>query len=102
MGVFESQRYLHLESTRLSAARSPEATALFTELLHESCDELLENAGNALSGVQEWVAGVRKSSFGGRKKIEAVRKTKLEGLESVHSALKDAVDIFRKEKRYNL
>ncbi|KAK7688323.1 hypothetical protein QCA50_008695 [Cerrena zonata] len=99
VGVFESQRYLHIESTRLSAARSPEATALFTELLHESCDELLENARNALSGVQEWVGGVRKSSFGGRKKIEQMRKAKLEGLESLQSALKGAVDRFRKEKR---
>lgn len=99
VGVFESQRYLHLESTRLSAARSPEATALFTELLHESCDELLENARSALAGVQEWVGGVRKSSFGGRKKIEQMRKAKLEGLENLHDALKGAIDRFRKEKR---
>ncbi|KAI0070007.1 hypothetical protein K474DRAFT_1609486 [Panus rudis PR-1116 ss-1] len=97
VGVFESQRYLAFESTRL--ASDPDMTARFTWLLHESCDELLETSQSALKGVQEWVAGVRRSSFGSRKKIEAIRKARLEGLEQLRDSMKESLERFRKDKR---
>lgn len=51
VGVFESQRYLALESTRLSHAGSPALTEQFTELLNESCDRLLETCQGGMLSV---------------------------------------------------
>lgn len=102
VGVFESQRYLALESTRLSYGQSEDLTEQFTELLSESCDELMGACGEALQSIREWLAGVRRSSFGGKKKVERQRKERLDAMEQRRDELNRAIEVFRREKRYGL
>lgn len=99
VGVFESQRYLALEANRLTVPRSPEWTVLFTKLLSESCDELLQECTAALKVVHTWMRGVRTGSFGSRESIDQERKLRLEGLENEKEALKSVIQTFRKHTR---
>lgn len=99
VGVFESQRYLALESTRLSHAGSPALTEQFTELLSESCDGLLEACQGGMLSVREWLAGVRRSSFGGKKQVERERKERLDKMESCRDELNRVIEVFRREER---
>ena len=102
VGVFESQRYIALEETRLSHAQSPEMTAQFTALLSESCDALLETSREGLLAVKEWVTGVRRADWGSKKKVERVRQERLKVIEEVRDRLENVITVFRKDKRYDL
>lgn len=99
VGVFESQRYLSIEANRLSDRNTEDYTAQFVALLHESCDGLLQSTQDVLRGVQEWLAGARRGSFGGRAKVQRMRAERLEKLEELSAGVKEALRIFRKEKR---
>lgn len=99
VGVFESQRYLTLEATRLSHAQSPEMTAQFTTLLSQSCDALLDASREGLKSVKEWVTGVRRADFGGRAKVERARQERLQAIEGMRDRLRDTIEAFRKENR---
>ena len=100
VGVYESQRYLTLESTRLTFPNSPILTDQFTKLLGEACDELLEACGTGLGSAQDWLAGVRNASWGSREKVEARRKERLRCMETVKSDLDAVIERFRKHRRY--
>lgn len=100
VGVFESQRYLALEATRLSHSQSPELTARFTDLLGQSCDELIGGCQKGLASLKEWLAGVRRADFGGKKKVEQRRADRLKNIEEVHEELLQIIDLFRQDKRY--
>lgn len=102
VGVFESQRYMDLESTHFSHPLSALYTQRATELLREGADELLAANIAALKGLDDWLMWSRMDRWtfwrGGEKKrklhehrLEGVRKTKLD--------LADALDKFRKDKR---
>lgn len=100
VGVFESQRYMTLEATRLGHGNSAETTALFVSLVQESCDDLLQQCQGSLKAVQEWIGNVRRGGFTSKAKLEHTRKTRLDNLEKVNTALKLALDDFRTNKRY--
>ncbi|GJE89275.1 aromatic acid exporter family member 2 domain-containing protein [Phanerochaete sordida] len=99
VGVFESQRYITLEATRLSHHQSPEMTARFTELLSQACDELLGASKGGLGAVREWVTGVRRADWGSRHKVERRRQERKLMLEDVRRDLHQAVEAFRKDTR---
>ena len=90
VGVFESQRYMAIEATRLSHPDEMDVTAEFVRLLQESCDAVLEATRGAVRDVQAWFAEVRRGSFGGRAKVEkarAERLAKLEAAKAEHAKL---------------
>ena len=100
VGVFESQRYLNLEATRLSHRQSPEMTAQFTELLGEACEDLLGASKDGLVAVKEWVTGVRRADWGSRHKVEKMRQERKQKLEEVRNHVHRIIDEFRTDKRY--
>ena len=102
VGVFESQRYMTLEATRLGSGASREASALFVSLLQESCDDLMQDTLTALKAVQEWISNVRRGafSFDRKAKIATDRRKRREALEKADAALKAAIETFRTDKRY--
>ncbi|KAI0757706.1 hypothetical protein C8Q80DRAFT_1349811 [Daedaleopsis nitida] len=100
VGVFESQRYLSIEANRLSDRHTEDYTAQFVALLHESCDELLESTQDVLRGVQEWLSGVRRGSFGSHARVQRMRAERLDKLEKLNAGVKEALRRFRKEKRH--
>lgn len=99
VGVFESQRYVNLEMTRLSHGQSSELTAQFTELLGESCDDLLGAAHEGVLAVKMWVTGVRRADFGGKSKVEKMREERVQKLENVRDELHRTIEAFRNDKR---
>ncbi|KAI0917777.1 hypothetical protein AcV7_007101 [Taiwanofungus camphoratus] len=102
VGVFESQRYLTLEATRLSRPDSPDATEKFTALLGESCDELLGACAATLKGVQSWIANVRKGSFNTKTKVERERAERLASLGNMRESMNAVLERFRSEKRHRV
>lgn len=100
VGVFESQRYMTREATRLGYNASPGTTALFVSLLSESCDDLLQHCQVSLKVVQEWMGSVRRGSFTNRSKIEQERQRRLANLEKVDAELKAAIETFMHDKRH--
>ncbi|KAI0344331.1 hypothetical protein BDW22DRAFT_1355705 [Trametopsis cervina] len=99
VGVFESQRYLALESARLAHVRSPEFTEQFTKLLGEACDELLRESQSGLDNLKEWLAGVRRGKWESKGKEQNRRKERLESLENAKNDLDVVVQSFRKDTR---
>ena len=100
VGVFESQRYMAIEATRLTDRHQEEYTILFVRLLQESCDELLECTQGVLTGVQAWFGEVRRASFASRVKVQRVRAERVARLEELSVNVKEALKRFKKEKRY--
>ncbi|OBZ78595.1 Uncharacterized protein C57A7.05 [Grifola frondosa] len=92
VGVFESQRYLAFESTRLSPR--------FVALLSESCDELLGCTADVLKDVQAWFGEVRRDSFNSRAKIEKEREERLAKLEGLRDKMAEVMERFKKQKRH--
>lgn len=90
-----------LEVTRLGSGASREASALFVSLLHESCDDLLQDSLTALKAVQEWISNVRRGafSFDRKAKIATARRKRREALEKADVALKASIERFRTDKR---
>ncbi|KAI0638721.1 hypothetical protein C8Q77DRAFT_1044286 [Trametes polyzona] len=102
VGVFESQRYMAIEASRLSHPDQRDVTALFVHLLHESCDELLETTQGVVKGVQAWFAEVRRGSFEGKAKIEKARAERLAKLEALSAGVKEVLQRLKKEKRHRV
>ena len=100
VGVFESQRYMAIEATRLTDRHAEEYTAQAVALLHVSCDGLLQNTQGVLRGVQDWFAGVRRASFGSGKKVRALRAERLAHLEQLSADAKEAMAKFKKDTRW--
>ncbi|GBE78787.1 hypothetical protein SCP_0116800 [Sparassis crispa] len=102
VGVFESQRYLTLEATRLSHHDSPEATNQFMSLLGESCDDLLGACSDSLKGAQGWIREVRRGNFGSRERIEKARGERLKHLMALKEQLGQELECFRKQSRHRV
>ena len=77
VAVFESQRYLALEATRLSHPDSPEVTETFVFLLGESCEGLLGASADAIKEARGWIQGVRSGWFESKRTAEQRRAEKL-------------------------
>jgi hypothetical protein len=102
VGVFESNRYLNLESMRLSHSDSVQTTARITRLLDESADELIGGCAEALKGVHTWMGQVREGRWDfWVSKMEKMRDldTKIKRYEEMKNKLEDALQRFRYEKR---
>ena len=99
VGVFESQRYLNLEATRLGQSASPEMLITFVKLLQETCDELLQHCQDSLKVVGDWMGNVRGGIFRAREKLEKERKARFVKLEKVEAELRIAIEVFRTKKR---
>ncbi|KAI0697464.1 hypothetical protein BC835DRAFT_1504792 [Cytidiella melzeri] len=99
VGMFESQRYLALESTRLSSNESPELTNHFVKLLGEACDGMLEESQKGLEQIKVWLAGVRAGRWESKGQVEKRRKETLDCLDGVKSELDAEIDRFRKDTR---
>jgi hypothetical protein len=63
VGVFESQKYLNLEAVHLSHPDSAFFTARATELLSDSCQDLLSVCEEVLVISGAWIGNARKVSF---------------------------------------
>ncbi|KAL7286018.1 hypothetical protein ACG7TL_001135 [Trametes sanguinea] len=77
VGVFESQRYMAIEATRLSHPDEMDVTAEFVRLLQESCDAVLEatqGAGTAGDAAGMGMEGKPLLRRGGDR-VHAVRKS---------------------------
>lgn len=102
VGVFESQRYMDLESTHFSHPLSVFYTERATELLREGCDELLTANMEALKGLDDWLGWSRMDRWtfwkGGEKK-RRLHQERLVGVRKTRLDLADALERFRKDKR---
>ncbi|KAG1736637.1 uncharacterized protein EDB91DRAFT_1141898 [Suillus paluster] len=63
VGVFESRQYVNLEAIHLSHPESASYTARATELLSNSCQDLLSVCEEVLGSSGTWVGNVRKHPF---------------------------------------
>lgn len=102
VGVFESQRYLALESQRLSTMESPQLTADFMKLLSEACDGLLEQSQKGLEQVKLWLAGVREGKWESRGQAEKRREERLGCLVGAKNELDLEIKRFRAKTRYDI
>ncbi|KAF9813949.1 hypothetical protein IEO21_05385 [Rhodonia placenta] len=102
VAVFESQRYLALEATRLSHPDSPSETERFVALLNESCDEMLGTCADVVRGVKGWISRVRQGSFAGKSSIERDRAEHLAELATMKEKLSQALESFRKDDRHRV
>ncbi|KIP04314.1 hypothetical protein PHLGIDRAFT_493842 [Phlebiopsis gigantea 11061_1 CR5-6] len=102
VGVYESQRYLALERTRLSNAQTPEMTSEFTELLSQSCDELLAITRDSVTVIKDWVLCVRRADWGSRSVIERMRHERLQKLQGMRNYLHEVIETFRRDARHRV
>ncbi|KAH9933951.1 uncharacterized protein BXZ73DRAFT_45967 [Epithele typhae] len=99
VGVFESQRYMALEATRLSDRNTTEYTTQFVALLGQSCDPLLANLQEVLKGVDEWFLTARRTSFLRARKVRQIRAERLAHLEHLSADAKEALRTFTHNER---
>ncbi|KAH9905564.1 uncharacterized protein B0H18DRAFT_1132072, partial [Fomitopsis serialis] len=102
VAVFESQRYLALEATRLSHPDSPEATETFVDLLGESCEDLLGACADTVREARGWVGSVRNGWFEGRKSAEQRRLDTMARMLEVRYKVDSALNRFRKDFRHKV
>jgi Putative ER transporter, 6TM, N-terminal len=102
VGVFESNRYLNLESMHLSHPDSVQTTVRITKLLDESADELIGDCTEALKGVHKWMGQVREGRWDfwvGKMEKTRDLDTKIKKYEEMKNKLEDTLQRFRYEKR---
>lgn len=99
VAVFESQRYLALEATRLSHPDSPEVTETFVFLLGESCEGLLGACADAVREARGWIGGVRSGWFESKRTAEQRRAERLAKMADVRYKVDNALQEFRKYHR---
>ncbi|KAH7905721.1 hypothetical protein BJ138DRAFT_1130340 [Hygrophoropsis aurantiaca] len=105
VGVFESQRYLNLEATHMAHPESERFTAQATELLSESCQDLLGCCENGLQGAQDWLGRCRDHRW--RFWMSDQQKDKLIGEAAqkygkLHGELSKALEDFQETKRHKV
>lgn len=102
VGVFESNRYINLESMHMTGPDSVRLSAQTTKLLDESADELLGGCVDALKGVCEWMGQLRKGRWDiwvSREKRKKRVDDRIKKYEEMKKVLEDILDRFRNEKR---
>lgn len=101
VGVFESHRYLNLE-TRLTHPSSGEYVTRMMCLLKESVKDLLKCDADALDYVASWLERLNQDRFSRlffRKKALSWEET-IEQHEEMRARLQNTLDDFRNKKRY--
>lgn len=102
VGVFESNRYIHLESSHLTHPDSARLSAQTTRILDESADELLGSCVESLKSVNEWMGQTRRGRWEfwiNGKERKKIWKEKLQKYEGMKQTLEDALERFRTDKR---
>ncbi|ESK92525.1 hypothetical protein Moror_4433 [Moniliophthora roreri MCA 2997] len=105
VGVFESHRYLDLETTHFYDPRSEYYTERSKELLNESCNSLLVSCRESLVQMQEWLVNVRKGRWNfwvSKKNKNDARLKKLEELQALRDKHGTLLEEFKAEKRHNV
>ncbi|KDQ52942.1 hypothetical protein JAAARDRAFT_39659 [Jaapia argillacea MUCL 33604] len=103
VGVFESMRYLDIEAAHLSHPLAAHYTQRATELLRESCDDLLGSCEKAIHDACGWLGTMNKSRFKFWQKDgerEKRMKEREEGMEKVAEELRGTLGTFMHEKRH--
>ncbi|KAI0271253.1 hypothetical protein BC834DRAFT_432593 [Gloeopeniophorella convolvens] len=103
VGVFESQRYLDLESQHFSHPMSAHYTERSTALLRESCEPLLRACSGGLGAFDDWLGSSRKKRWlffrGGEARARAQRD-RLDALYKANDELTRALGLFRQSQRH--
>ncbi|TFK48067.1 hypothetical protein OE88DRAFT_1635639 [Heliocybe sulcata] len=105
VGVFESLRYMDIESNHLFHPLSAQFTLRATDLLGEGCHDLLEQCGSALTGACTWLSQTRRNRlkfWRSTRTKEKELKEKAEELERLRRELSEALDAFMKDKRHTV
>ena len=102
VGVFESQRYLNLESHHFAHPLAGFYTERSTALLHQSCEPLLRSCGIGLRGLDLWLSISRHNKWmfwcGGHKCFD-VQQERLDALCRAYDELTRALETFRTSSR---
>ncbi|KAF5346488.1 hypothetical protein D9756_010113 [Leucocoprinus leucothites] len=102
VGVFESQRYMNLEATRLHDPYGDVYTQRATELLRDCCTDLLNATKDGLTGVRDWLGTVREDKFHFWMKTAACetrRQNRLDTVQRLRYQVASALEDFRSDKR---
>lgn len=102
VGVFESNRYINVESMYLSDPDAAMLSAQSNKLLDESADELLGGCIDALKEVHSWIGQLRHGrwAFWFRREVKKkMREQKIHKTEEIKSTLEDILTRFRQDKR---
>ncbi|KAG6856698.1 hypothetical protein H0H87_001739 [Tephrocybe sp. NHM501043] len=105
VGVFESQRYMNLEATRLNDPHSEMHTAQMIDGLSECCYNLLDCCRNGLSAVQEWLSTVRSGRIRFLFKTKEAKErwsTQLAEHQKFRDELFAVIERFRTDERYRV
>ncbi|KAG6840492.1 hypothetical protein C0991_006362 [Blastosporella zonata] len=105
VGVFESQRYMNLEATRMNDPYAEIYTAQMVDNLNECCGGLLDGCRKGLSTVQGWLGGVRSGRI---RFLFKTREAKEEWAKQLaeHQKIRDElfslIERFREEGRHHV
>ncbi|KAF7964639.1 hypothetical protein HWV62_4637, partial [Athelia sp. TMB] len=105
VGVFESNRYLGLESTLMSHPDADMLSAHTTKLLDESADELIGGCIDALKVVNTWMGQLRHGRFGfwfAKVNEKKLREEKIQKYEEAKAVLEEMLARFRLQKRHKV
>jgi hypothetical protein len=103
VGVFESQRYLDLESLHFTHPLGARYTARATELLRESVEELLGACVGALGSLDGWLESSRRHGrafWRGGEKARRIREERIAKLEAAIGELRNTRERFKRDRRY--
>jgi Putative ER transporter, 6TM, N-terminal len=103
VGVFESQRYLDLESHHFAHPQAIHYTERSTVLLRQSCEPLLRSCDMGLGELDRWLRTSRHKRWmfwwGGDKCFD-VQQERLNALYRAHDELTRALETFRTSLRF--
>jgi hypothetical protein len=101
--VFESQRYLDLESHHFAHPLAASYTEQSTALLHQSCEPLLQSCGMGLEELDLWLRTSRHKRWmfwcGGDKCLH-VQQERLNALYRAYDELTRTLETFRESLRF--
>ncbi|KAJ8489973.1 hypothetical protein ONZ45_g13364 [Pleurotus djamor] len=104
VGVFESQRYLNLEATRLHDPAAVEHTKQANVLLQQSCEDLVAACGDGVKEIIAWLTSVREGTwrFVRDREREKVCRERCNRLISVRERLAQELCAFKADKRHKI
>ncbi|KAJ8522296.1 hypothetical protein ONZ45_g1089 [Pleurotus djamor] len=104
VGVFESQRYLNLEATRLHDPAAVEHTKQANTLLQQSCEDLVVACEDGVQEIISWLTSVRQGTwrFVRDREREKVCRERCNRLISVRERLAQELCTFKADKRHKI
>ncbi|KAI0041545.1 hypothetical protein FA95DRAFT_1548599 [Auriscalpium vulgare] len=102
VGVFESQRYLDLETQHFAHPNGAQFIQRANELLSESCEDLLTSCGGAVGVFEQWLESGLNDKWvfwKGGKKREQLQRARLDKLYAATDDVTRVLSSFRKDKR---